>query len=134
MCGFRFKLRHACELVENLRSSQKKVKGWYDRKAESFDPGDNLLVLLPIPSSSLRTCFNGPYVVQKKVGCRDFFFFFPFFFLLRNESVGVCCVGPTVWQPVLQLSNPSCPLWSCPVLNSVSPSLLVWLHCPVLKV
>lgn len=74
VCGFRFKLRRACELAQdNLISSQKKMKGWYDRKAESraLAPGDKVLVLLPVPGSSLQGRFGGPYVVQKKLGDLD---------------------------------------------------------------
>ena len=75
VCGFRFKLRRACELAkEHLSAAQKKTKGWYDGRAESspkaervFAPGDKVLVLLPIPGSSLQARFSGPYFVQKKV-------------------------------------------------------------------
>ena len=45
------------------------MKGRYDKKAvsRSFNPGDQVLVLLPVPGSSLSACFSGPYVVDRKV-------------------------------------------------------------------
>lgn len=50
------------------------MKGWYDWRAESrvFTPGDKVLVLLPIPGSSLQARFSGPYFFQKKVSDRDY--------------------------------------------------------------
>ncbi|KAM3842935.1 tudor domain-containing protein 15-like [Diretmus argenteus] len=72
---FRFRLRRACELArENLSVTQKRMKGWYDQKAENrvFAPGDKVLVLLPIPGSTLQARFSGPYLVKEKVGDRDY--------------------------------------------------------------
>uniref|UniRef100_H3BXP7 Gypsy retrotransposon integrase-like protein 1 n=1 Tax=Tetraodon nigroviridis TaxID=99883 RepID=H3BXP7_TETNG len=60
---FRFKLRRAGEIAqENLKSAT----------ARSFEPGEKVLVLLPIPGSSLQARYSGPYLVEKKVGDRDY--------------------------------------------------------------
>ncbi|XP_055513664.1 uncharacterized protein LOC129710578 [Leucoraja erinacea] len=58
----------------NLASAQSRMKDWFDRKASSrnFSPGDKVLVLLPIPGSSLQAWYSGPYQVVKKVGERDY--------------------------------------------------------------
>ncbi|KAI3358165.1 hypothetical protein L3Q82_003165 [Scortum barcoo] len=64
------RLQLACSLArEALASSQLKMKKRYDRKAvvHSFQPGDKVLLLLPIPGSALSTKFSGPYVVEKKL-------------------------------------------------------------------
>lgn len=37
-----------------------------------FLPGDKVLVLLPIPGSCLQARYSGPYLVQQKVGDRDY--------------------------------------------------------------
>ena len=73
--NFRFRLRRACELaMENLNTAQTKMKLWFDRSAKSreFSPGDKVLVLLPIPGSSLQARYSGPYRVERKMGERDY--------------------------------------------------------------
>ena len=75
VCTFRSRLRRACELaLSNLATAQSRMKGWFDRKASSrnFSPGDKVLVLLPIPGSSLQAQYSGPYEVVKRVGARDY--------------------------------------------------------------
>lgn len=54
--------------------AQSKMKGWFDKDAQSpsFRPGDNVLVLLPISGSSLQARYSGPYVVQEKVSECDY--------------------------------------------------------------
>lgn len=63
--------QHATSLAkEALCSSQANMKKkWYDRKAvkRHFQPGDKVLVLLPVPGSALSACFAGPYVIVRKV-------------------------------------------------------------------
>lgn len=36
-----------------------------------------MLVLLPIPGSSLQACFSGPYVIQKKVSDHEYLIAIP---------------------------------------------------------
>ncbi len=72
--AFRHRLRRACEVDVNLRSTQAKMKVWYDRKARSrsFEVGDQVLILLPVVGSPLEARFSGPYAVEKKVGNMDY--------------------------------------------------------------
>lgn len=73
--NFRFKLRRACEIArDNLKMAEARIKGWFDKHAKSreFQPGDKVLVLLPIPGSSLQARYSGPYLTQEKVGDRDY--------------------------------------------------------------
>lgn len=64
------RLQIACSLTRDaLTSTQTKMKQCYDQKAvaHSFQPGDKVLLFLPVPGSALSTKFSGPYVVQKKL-------------------------------------------------------------------
>lgn len=64
--GFRQCLILAGELAkEKLGRAQKKMKCWFDRKLEvrMFSPGDQVLALLPLPSSPFCAKFSGPYTV-----------------------------------------------------------------------
>lgn len=66
----RSRLQQACSLArEALNSTQTRMKQHYDRKAvvPLIQPGDKVLVLLPIPGSALSNKFSGPYVVEKKL-------------------------------------------------------------------
>uniref|UniRef100_A0A8C1RHP2 Gypsy retrotransposon integrase-like protein 1 n=1 Tax=Cyprinus carpio TaxID=7962 RepID=A0A8C1RHP2_CYPCA len=68
--GFRRKLFLACEMaVENLTKAQKKMKSWYDRRAEPriFSLGDQVLALLPIAGSPFLAKYAGPYTVVRQV-------------------------------------------------------------------
>ena len=59
----------ACKLAEqNLKAAQTKMKVWYDRKAHkcSLNPGDKVLVLLPIPGHPLQARYSGPYIIEEK--------------------------------------------------------------------
>ena len=53
----------------NLQESQSKMKVWFDRKTRSrcFDPGDRVLVLLPVVGNPLQAKYSGPYKVVKKI-------------------------------------------------------------------
>ena len=67
---FKERLYRACELArENLESSQRKMKTWYDRKARArkFKPGDKVLVLFPIRQNPLQARFHGPYEIKSRV-------------------------------------------------------------------
>lgn len=66
----RKRLRRTCEITKlNLASSQAVMKECYDRKSvvRSFEPGESVLALLPIPGSSLQSRFTGPYIIERKV-------------------------------------------------------------------
>ena len=67
---FRTTLSRACELAsDNLSSSQKSMKEKYDIDAveRSFEPGQKVLALLPVPGNTLYSRFFGPYVIEKKL-------------------------------------------------------------------
>ena len=66
---FKNKLSDACSLAKKcLKTSQETMKTWYDRKAvkRSFQPGDKVLMLSPIPGSVLTAKYVGPYTILKK--------------------------------------------------------------------
>ena len=54
---------------ENLEDAQATQKEWYDRNARNreFQPGDQVLILLPTTSNKLLAEWRGPYPVVRKV-------------------------------------------------------------------
>ena len=67
---FRHKLLRATELAkESLKSVQDKMKAHYDKKAihRSFEPGEKVLVFLPVVGSQLQARYHGPYIISRKV-------------------------------------------------------------------
>ena len=72
---FRDRLNRARDMArKNLVKAQAKMKRMFDRKAEerSFSPGDEVLVMLPLPSQPLSARFAGPYKIVEKVGEVDY--------------------------------------------------------------
>ena len=66
----RERLHHATKLArESLASSQVSMKERFDRRAvkRQFQPGDEVLVLLPRLGSALTARFSGLFVVESKV-------------------------------------------------------------------
>ena len=47
---------------KNLKDAQGTMKRWYDKhvKRRSFDVGDEVLILLPIPGDPLQAKYSGP--------------------------------------------------------------------------
>ncbi|XP_033761567.1 uncharacterized protein LOC117343335 [Pecten maximus] len=73
--NFKQKLVRAREIAStNLKASQRKMKTWYDKNARSrvFEPGEMVLVLLPVPGHSLQARYHGPYEVECRVGELDY--------------------------------------------------------------
>ena len=67
---FNERLAGACDLAkDHLKKCQTDLKVWYDKEANmrSFNAGDKVLVLLPIPTSHLHAKYPGPYVIEKKL-------------------------------------------------------------------
>ncbi|XP_068242398.1 uncharacterized protein [Palaemon carinicauda] len=63
-------LRSAWEFAwNNLVASQSRMKFQYDlgTKSHSFEVGDEVLVLLPLPGNMLKTQFLGPWKILKKL-------------------------------------------------------------------
>ena len=52
--------------LENFARSQKKMKTLYDLKSQvrKFNPGDKVLLFLPVHGQPLRSKYSGPYVVS----------------------------------------------------------------------
>lgn len=68
--GFRLRLYRAGELArQKLQRSQGKMKVRYDKQAESrqFNPGDSVLILLPLVESPFQAKFSGPFSVVRQV-------------------------------------------------------------------
>ena len=66
---FRRRLYEACEVVKlKLGHSQDRIKRLFDRRTEArmFQPGDQVLALLPIVGSPFQAKFAGPYTVMRK--------------------------------------------------------------------
>ena len=59
---------------ENMVQSQANQKRWYDRNARSrkFEPGDQVLVLLPTSTSKLLAQWQGAYEIVKPIGDVDY--------------------------------------------------------------
>ena len=67
---FRDRLFRAGQMAErNVLDSQSKIKVWNDRKTKSmcFEPGDGVLVLLPVVGNPLLAKYSGPDKVVKKI-------------------------------------------------------------------
>ena len=65
--NFKERLYNACKLAqENLKSSQTKMKRWYDKDVRNrvFKPGDKGLVFLPLPGHPLQARYYGPYEID----------------------------------------------------------------------
>ena len=66
--NFKERIYNACKLAqENLKSSQTKMKHWYDKDVKNrvFKPGDKVLVFLPLPGHPLQARYYGPYEKDK---------------------------------------------------------------------
>ena len=89
---FRERLQQAGSLAKKaLASTQKTMKKRYDQKAvvRSFEPGDQVLVLLPIPGSALSARFAGPYAVEEKLSDSNYVIRTP----ERRRQTRVCHVN-----------------------------------------
>jgi hypothetical protein len=88
----RERLRSAIEQA-NIHAVQQKNKSkvWYDRKARdrTFEPGDEILALLPLPGNPLQAKYCGPYRVLEKLGPLDYLIDTP----NRRKSKRVCHIN-----------------------------------------
>ena len=69
------RLHNACKLAQSsLKATQDGMKTWYDKrsKVRTFNPGDKVLVLLPMPGQPLKARYSGPYVIDRKVNDLDY--------------------------------------------------------------
>lgn len=60
--------------MSNLQVAQAKMKSRFDKKSvmRAFQPDDRVLILLPIPATSLQARYSGPYIVKKKINDCDY--------------------------------------------------------------
>ncbi len=73
--SFRKRLQKACKIAKvHLATVQSKMKSHFDKKTiqRSFQPGDSVLVLLPVPGSVFDAKFSGPYVIEQKLNDTDY--------------------------------------------------------------
>ena len=73
--GTRERLRHALDAAhDHATQERQRAKQWYDRKAcdRSFEEGDKVLVLLPIPGHPLEAKYHGPYTIAQRLGLVDY--------------------------------------------------------------
>jgi len=71
----RDRLRHGIDAAtKHADNERSKAKRWYDRRAcqREFDPGDKVLVLLPVQGKPLEAKFHGPYLVEQRLGPVDY--------------------------------------------------------------
>ena len=111
---FRTKLSKACELArENLESSQQSMKTKYDKNTSKrkFEPGQSVLVLLPVPGKPLRARYFSQYLIDKKLSDLNYIIITPD----RRKQKQLCHINipkpyldrnnPTVTQPVSVVSS-----------------------------
>jgi len=68
-------LRSSITHAEQHAEEQKNYsKVWYDKKARSrsFGPGQEILVLLPLPGNPLQAKYCKPYTILEKHGLVDY--------------------------------------------------------------
>ncbi|KAL1269183.1 hypothetical protein QQF64_031472 [Cirrhinus molitorella] len=90
--SFRERLHRACEFAQSaLSDAQSKMKEHFDKcaTARSFEKGDKVLVLLPLPGSTLQAKFSGPYVVERKLSDTDYIICTPD----RRRKTQVCHIN-----------------------------------------
>ena len=60
--------------LENLKVSQHQMKAHFDKKTKvrKFNPGDEVLLLLPVPGTPLSLKFQGPYVVSHRLDKQNY--------------------------------------------------------------
>lgn len=72
---FRDRLHRACAMAkENLVTTQIKMKIHFDKKSvkRNFQPGDSVLVLLPVKGSEMQAKFDGPYEIESQISETDY--------------------------------------------------------------
>ncbi len=100
---------------QSLESSQSQMKSRYDKRTvqRSFEPGDQVLVLLPLPGSTLQAKFAGPYGIEEKLSDTDYVVKTPD----RKRKTRVCHIN--MLKLYVSRPKPKCTVPS-PVIVSVS--------------
>ncbi len=116
MSSFHERLHSVWKLArQNLEISQSQMKSRYDKRTVqcSFEPGDQVLVLLPLPGSTLHAKFAGPYGIEEKLSETDYVVKTPD----RKRKTRVCHVN--MLKLYVSRPKPKCTVPS-PVIVSVS--------------
>uniref|UniRef100_A0A3Q3RXN3 Integrase catalytic domain-containing protein n=1 Tax=Mastacembelus armatus TaxID=205130 RepID=A0A3Q3RXN3_9TELE len=95
--SFRERLHHACDVArESLSKAQSKMKDRYDKRSVTriFQPGDRVLVLLPIVGSGLQAKFSGRYVVDRQLSETDYVIQTPD----RKKTTRVCHINSMLFK------------------------------------
>jgi hypothetical protein len=90
--NFKKGLYNACKLAqENLKSSQNKMKRWYDKDTRNrvFKPGDKVRLFLPIPGHPLQTRYHGLNEIESKLSDVSYVVKTPE--RRKNEFVALAC-------------------------------------------
>lgn len=114
--SFHEKLHSVWKLArQNLESSQSQMKSRYDKHTLqcSFEPVDQVLVLLPLPGSTLQAKFAGPYRIEDKLSDTDYVVQTPD----RKRKMRVCHIN--MLKLYVSRPKPKCPV-PTPVVVSVS--------------
>ena len=112
---FKHRLKRATELAsENLKQGQRKMKTWYDQKAQTrvFEPGEKVLILFPVSGSPLQARYHGPYEIEAKVNDLNYVVKTPG----RRKSNQLCHINMIKKYHDRAASEPAKPV--CPVLCS----------------
>ncbi len=67
---FRDRLHRACAMAkENLVATQNKMKAHFDKKSvkRNFQPGELVLVLLPVQGSAMQAKCDGPFEMESQL-------------------------------------------------------------------
>ena len=124
---------------DNIKSSQFKMKRWYDSKSRerNFLVGDKVLVLLPIQGQPLKSKFCGPYEVIKKLNDVNYIISTPDriketrvchvnmlkLFHTRNLNV-VCCISDNLSdQPIDESFDVDFRINNSELLNKIDDQL-----------
>jgi hypothetical protein len=71
----REKIKNAIDAAtEHAKHERSKAKTYYDKRARAreFEIGDEVLVLLPVPTKPLQAKYYGPYRIVEKLGPVDY--------------------------------------------------------------
>jgi len=101
-CNLKSVVEFVLDMREHLRSSithaqqhaeeqKNESKVWNDKKARSrsFEPGQEILALLPLPGNQLQAKYCGPYTILEKLGPVDYLIDTP----NRRKQKRVCHVN-----------------------------------------
>lgn len=120
--SFRERLQKACDVAKvHLATAQSKMKTHFDKKTvqHSFQPGESVLVLLPVPGSVFDAKFSGPYVIKQRLSDTDYVVSTPG----RRRKKRVCHINLLKRYVARNSSEPSLPLPTLKLCVPVTPDV-----------